>query len=59
MTVSSFASCPMCRKVFAIDEQTPQIAIDGRLRFLCRSCRTPASDASKRNGPISQEDSRA
>jgi len=56
MTVSSFASCPMCRKVFAIDEQTPQIAIDGRLRFLCGSCRTPAPNAGKLNGPAHRED---
>ena len=56
--IQSFASCPLCSKVFLVDEQTPQIAIDGRLRFLCQSCRMPAPNAGKPNGPITQEESR-
>ena len=60
MTPQSFASCPLCSSVFEIDEQTPQIAIDGRLRFLCRSCRPIAAPpvAGKPNGPITHGEDR-
>lgn len=57
--MQTFASCPMCRRPFQVEPDTPQIEIDGRRRYLCLKCRQVITAPPAPNGrPKSNGDAR-
>jgi hypothetical protein len=63
MTIQEWRSCPLCQKAHQIEDHTYRVSIDGRLRFVCQSCRPTLPQSmppgGRTNGPTSHgEDNR-